>query len=228
MILLKKPAVDYRQFRLSRRNEPQFAHLKLLWGWVGYFTLYILTELYIPAGRCYVIWHPLDDRIPFCEVFILPYVVWYFAVAGSLAYFLLYNVESFKKLSKFIIITQVAAMAIYILFPTRQDLRPEVFPRDNLFTRMIGVLYTIDTNTNVCPSLHVGYSIAMASVWAKEKEVPKWVRTVIVVFCITVCLATVFIKQHSVVDGFAALMICLVAEAALFRDWYQKKLIRKQ
>ena len=220
---MKKPVVDYRQFRLSRLNEPQFSHLKLLFGWVGYFTLYFLTEALIPAQDCYVVYHPLDDLIPFCEVFIIPYVGWYLLIVASLLYFMLYNVESFKNLSKFIIITQVAAMAIYILFPTRQDLRPAEFPRDNVFTWMINILYTFDTNTNVCPSLHVAYSIGIASVWAKEKDVSAWVRALIIVFCILVCLSTAFIKQHSVVDAFVALPICLAAEIFLFKGWYKEK-----
>jgi hypothetical protein len=29
---MKKPVVDYREFRLSRLNEPRFAHLRLLGG----------------------------------------------------------------------------------------------------------------------------------------------------------------------------------------------------
>ena len=31
---MKKPVVDYRQFRLNKLNDPQFSHLKLLLGWV--------------------------------------------------------------------------------------------------------------------------------------------------------------------------------------------------
>ena len=224
---MRKPVVDYRQFRLSRLNDPQFSHLKLLWGWVGYFTLYFLTEALIPAEHCYVVHSWMDDVIPFCEVFIIPYVGWYVLIVASLLYFMLYNVDSFKKLSKFIIITQVSAMVIYILFPTRQDLRPTEFPRDNVFTWIINILYTFDTNTNVCPSLHVAYSIGIASVWAKEKDVSAWVRTFIIVFCILVCLSTAFIKQHSVVDAFVAMPICLAAEIFLYKDYYKQKLRRK-
>ena len=42
-------------------------------------------------------------------------------------------------------------MAVYIIFPNRQDLRPLVFPRDNLLTKGVALLYSVDTNTNVCP-----------------------------------------------------------------------------
>lgn len=220
---MKKPVVNYRQFRLSRLNDPQFSHLKLLLGWVGYFALYFLTENLIPRESCYVVHSPLDDLIPFCEYFIIPYVFWYGLIVVSLLYFLLYNVDSFKKLQTYIIITQVAAMAIYIIFPNRQDLRPTEFPRENIFTEIISWLYAFDTSTNVCPSLHVAYSLGIASVWVKEKGISRWWKAFVVVAVILICLSTAFIKQHSVVDAFAALPICAAAELILYRDYYNKK-----
>ena len=150
---MKKPVVDYREFRLSRLNEPRFSHLKLLLGWVVYFALYFITENLIPAEKCTPVHMWLDDVIPFCEWFLLPYVFWYLLIVVSLGYFALYDVDSFKRLQTFIMITQAAAMIVYIVFPTRQDLRPEVFPRDNFLTACVGFLYRFDTNTGVCPSL---------------------------------------------------------------------------
>ena len=213
---MKRPVVDYRKFRLSRCNAPEFAHLKLLLGWVGYFVLYFLTENLIPADRCHVMHSPLDDLIPFCEYFLIPYVGWYLLIVVSLGYFLLYNVENFKRLQTYIIITQVVAMVIYILYPSRQDLRPEVFPRENVLTRAVAFLYAFDTNTGVCPSLHVAYSLGIASTWLRERSA-SWVwKTFVVVFVILICLSTMFIKQHSAVDVFAAIPVCLLAEYLVF------------
>lgn len=220
---MKKPVVDYKTFRLSRINEPQFSHLKLLLGWLGYFALYILTENLIPPESCHVVHCALDDIIPFCEFFLIPYVGWYFLIVASLLYFMLYNVESFKKLQIYIIITQVAAMIIYISFPNMQELRPEVFPRDNIFTEAISLLYAVDTNTNVCPSLHVAYSIGIASVWLKEKGVSRWWKVFIVIAVILICFSTAFIKQHSVVDFFAALPVCLLAEGMVFGKYWRSR-----
>lgn len=220
---MKKPVVDYRTFRLSKINEPQFSHLKLLLGWVGYFILYFLTENLIPAENCTPVHMWLDDVIPFCEWFLIPYVFWYVLIVISLGYFLLYNVDSFKRLQTFIIITQVVAMAIYIIFPNRQDLRPEVFLRDNFLTQCIGLLYSVDTNTGVCPSLHVAYSIGIASVWLKQKDVSKPWRAFVVVAVILICLSTMFIKQHSALDFFVALPVCLLAEGIVYRDRYFEK-----
>ena len=119
-------------------------------------------------------------------------------------------------------ITQVIAIIIYVVYPTCQLLRPAEFQSHNIFTETISFLYKIDTNTGVCPSLHCAYSIGIASVWLREDSVNKWVKALITVFCFSVCLSTVFIKQHSAVDFFAALPVCLIAELVVFKDVYFK------
>jgi len=213
---MRKPVVDYRKFRLHKLNDPQFSHLWLLLSWVGYFVFYFLTENLIPAENCRPVHCFLDDIIPFCEVFIIPYVFWYALIVISLGWFLLYDVESFKKLQTYIIITQIVAMACYILIPTRQDLRPEVFPRENVFTGIIAALYAFDTSTGVCPSLHVAYSLGIASVWLRQKEASKGWKAFVVIAVILICLSTMFIKQHSAVDVLAAIPVALLAEWLLY------------
>jgi len=224
---MRKPEVDYREFRLRKINEPQFSHLKLLFGWVGYFAMYYLTEKLILPQHCMPMRFALDDMIPFCEYFAIPYVLWYLLVAGSLLYFMLYDVESFKALMKFIIITQIVAITAYVLFPTRQDLRPIVFPRDNFFTDIMKMIYSVDTNTNVCPSMHVAYSLGIASVWLKSKDTAKWIKAGITVFCLLVCISTAFVKQHSVIDIFAAALLCILAEMLVFHKSHYSTYFRR-
>ena len=226
---MRRPVVDYKDFRLSKVNDPKYKHLLFLLGWPGYFALYFLTENLIPEEKCYPVHCRLDDIVPFCEWFVIPYVGWYLLIAGSLLYFALYNPENFKGMMKFIIVTQIVAMAIYIIFPNRQDLRPEVFPRDNLLTDIVGLLYHFDTNTNVCPSLHVAYSVGIASTWLKEKSASPWCKIFITVFCISVCLSVAFVKQHSVVDIYAAIPVCILAEIIAFgKDYWLKRNRREE
>lgn len=215
---MKQPVVDYRAFRLKKLNDPQFSHLKLLFGWVVYFAFYFLTEKAIPAENCHIVHMFLDDLIPFCEWFLIPYVFWYGLIVFSLGWFLLYNVDSFKRLQTYIIITQALAMLCYILYPTRQDLRPAEFANENFLTDCIGLLYRFDTNTGVCPSLHVAYSIGIFSVWSKEKGVCWGYKAFVLFAVIMICLSTMFIKQHSAVDFFAAIPVCFIAEAVVYRD----------
>ena len=221
---MKKPVVDYRQFRLSKLNDPQFAHLKLLLGWVVYFLFYFLTENFIPVENCHVIHSALDDRIPFNEFFFIPYCFWYLLIVISLGYFALYDVENFRNLQTFIIITQVVAMTVYILYPSVQNLRPTEFARDNFFTWLAGIIYTLDTPTGVYPSLHVAYSLGIGSCWLKEKSASKLWKGFVVFSVILISLSTAVVKQHSVVDIAAALPVGLLAEILVFGKYWKNKL----
>ncbi len=221
--MTRPPAVDYRKLRLYNITSPEYRHLLLLSGWLVYFVLYFLTENLIPPEHCYPVHCRLDDFIPFCEYFLIPYFGWYGLIVYSLWHYLRYDIAQFKSLQIYIMITQGLAMACYILFPTRQDLRPESFANDNIFTALIGLLYQADTNTGVCPSLHVAYSLGIASAWLKDRQASRGAKGFVTVFVILVCLSTMFIKQHSAVDFFAALPVCLIAERFAFKHYWKTK-----
>ncbi len=213
---MKRTMVDYREFRLSRLGEKRFAHVKLWLTWGVYFALYFLTENLIPAEKCHPIHWFLDDIIPFNEYFLIFYVGWYLLVFGSLLYYFFYDVERFRQLELYIFVTQIAAMACYILYPSRQDLRPEVFPRENLFTWVLGLIYSFDTNTGVCPSLHVAYSLAILSVHLKDEHLPKWWKVTLAVLVVLISLSTAFVKQHSTLDILAAIPTALLGEWIIY------------
>lgn len=220
---MKKCEIDYRKFRFSKLKEPEFSHLWLLLSWVFFFIFYFITENLIPVEKCHVIHCALDDLIPFCEWFVIPYVLWYLLIFLSLGYFLLYNVKSFKKLQSYIFITQIVAMIIYIAYPNCQNLRPSEFARDNFLTNIVASLYSLDTNTGVLPSLHCAYSIGIATVWLKEKNSHPIFKAFIIVFAFTICLSTMFIKQHSALDFLAAIPLCILAEFLVYKVFYKKK-----
>ena len=220
---MRKPEIDYRTFRLSKLNDPQFAHLKLLGGWIGYFIMYFLTENLIPEESCHVVHCWIDDLIPFCEWFLIPYVFWYFLIVFTLLYLMLYHVEGFKRFQIFIIVTQVVAMAVYIVYPSIQDLRPTEFARDNFFTHLAAFIYKMDTPTGVCPSLHVAYSLGIGSCWLKEKQAGKLWKAFVVFNVFLISAATMFVKQHSAIDVACALPLGLLAEILVFGKYWKAK-----
>ncbi|MBQ2028326.1 MAG: phosphatidic acid phosphatase [Clostridia bacterium] len=225
---MRKLAADYKSFRLRRIGEPQYRHALLLLGWVWYFIMYMITENLIPIERCTPIHCWLDDVIPFNELFLIPYVLWYALIVVTLAYYFFFDIPRFKQVQIFILITQIIAMTCYVLFPSRQDLRPETFARDNFLTRLMAFIYSFDTSTGVCPSLHVAYSIGIASVVAKDDYFSRPFKIGLTAFVILICVATTFVKQHSAVDVFAALPVCLVAEAIIFGRSYWLPRFRKE
>ena len=211
--------VDYRNFRFGKLNTPEFAHLKYLLFWPIFGLMFLTVErlwirdYYIPI-HC-----PLDDMIPFCEYFLIPYLFWFVFLIGIHLYTLFFDTESFKKLMKFIIVSYSLAMLIYILFPNCQELRPLTFERDNIFTRFLSEFYQFDTNTNVLPSLHViGSAAVMVSAWnSKHFHTPGW-RIVFGVTAVLISVSTVFLKQHSVLDVFAAVPICILAYCVAYGE----------
>ena len=222
---MKKQLYDYHGFSLRRLNEPRFSHAWLLAGWLGYFALYFITENLIPAERCHPIHCWLDDVIPFNELFVIFYVGWYALVFGSLAYTFFCDVPRFKKLQIFIIVTQAVAMACYILYPSRQDLRPDVFPRENVLTALMGFIYSFDTSTGVCPSLHVAYSLGILSVGLKDRDLAAGWKAALTFVVIMICAAVCFVKQHSAVDVLMALPVCLLAEILVYgKDYWLPKI----
>ena len=222
---MKRQPVDYSGFSLRRLKEPRFSHIRLLGGWLVYFALYFLTENLIPAERCHPIHCWLDDVIPFNELFVIFYVGWYALVFGSLAYTFFYDVPRFKKLQVFIIITQAVAMACYILYPSRQDLRPDVFPRENVLTALMGFIYSFDTSTGVCPSLHVAYSLGILSVGLKDRDLAAGWKAALTFVVVMICAAVCFVKQHSAVDVLMALPVCLLAEILVYgKDYWLPKI----
>ena len=206
------PAADYRNFRLSKLNQKEYRHVWLLLFWPIYVTRYILIETLNPAAQYIPVHCALDDAIPFCEAFVIPYVLWYVFITGMHLYTLLYDIQSFKRYSKFLIVSISISTLIFLIFPTCQHLRPAEFPQDNLLTRIVGLIYTLDTTTNVFPSEHVIGSIAVAAAAAHTESLrPPGKRAVITAAAVLICLSTVFLKQHSVLDTLAALPVCAVA-----------------
>lgn len=200
------PELDYRSFRFSKLNSDEFRHLKLMLYWPIYGLLFAFVERVYPVKAYYPMHCAVDDWIPFCEVFVVVYILWFIFLAGTLLYMLFYDVEIFSRMMKFFIVTFTLGILIFIIFPNCQQLRPESFARDNVFTKLVAMLYGIDTNTNVCPSLHVAGSFgAMFGIWHSKRFRSLWWKISAVVLTVLITLSTMLIKQHSFLDCAAAL-----------------------
>lgn len=213
---MRKPERDYRKLRLHNLNTDAFRHLKLLLGWIVYFLLYFLTEQLIQPENCHLIYSPLDDRIPFCELFAVFYVGWYGLILLSLLWFLQDHIQYFLHLQTYIFTVQLLASVVYILYPSRQALRPETFPRRNLLTELMEFIYRIDTPTGIFPSLHVAIALGIMMIWLRERRVARCIRWGIALFCLGVCVSVAFVKQHSVLDIFAAIPLWILGEWVAF------------
>ena len=199
--------VDYRKLRPGNIRSPEFKHLLLLLYWPVYGLAFLLLERGLKLSY-HTVEIAFDSKIPFCEYFVIPYYFWFVFLAGIHIYTLLFDVPAFKKLMYFIIISYTITTIIYIVYPNKQELRPTEFLRDNIFVDIVKKLYNFDTNTNVCPSLHV---IGSFTTWQCKPLLKPSLQIPIVISTVLISISTVFLKQHSAVDIIAGLAVCAVA-----------------
>ena len=193
-------------------------YLTMLLYWPLYGLVFFSLEYLYHPGKYFVMYVPLDDFIPFCEIFVVPYIIWFLYLIGIHLYTVKYDVPAFKKLMRFIMLSYSCTLVVFFLFPTCQELRPPEFERNNVFTYLVGAFYRFDTNTNVCPSLHV---IGSMAVWyaARETKLYKckgW-RLFFQFMTPVICVSTVFLKQHSIIDLLAGLAVSWVAYRVVYR-----------
>lgn len=214
---LKDSLIDYRKFRFSKLNTPEFSHLWLLLFWPVYGILFFLVERVLTERNWHLMYCPADDWIPFREEFLIPYLWWFVFLCGMLLFTLLFDADAFRKMMWFIILTYSVTILIYLIYPTAQELRPTSFERDNFLTRYMASFYQFDTNTNVCPSIHVIGSVAVLVTswhtrWFRTRawQCYFWIATILI------SLSTVFLKQHSLLDLPPAILLCALAYPLAF------------
>ena len=195
---------------------------KYLWFFPYYFILFILIERLPLFTSFHEIHCALDDKIPFCEYFIVPYVLWMVLIPLFLVYTYKNNTAWFKRFMSFMILAWTMVWPIFLLYPSQVHLRPEALEITNVFRWMCSIIYTADTPTNVCPSMHVigmiGLLLASWDVKPLNKPVA---RLISVILTLLVCASTLFMRQHSVLDVIAALPVTAVA--AWFTLGYREK-----
>ncbi len=166
-------------------------------------------------SRCTEIHCVFDDMIPFCEFFIVPYLLWFIFVAAGIIYQLFADERRFAELCMVLISGMTIFLIISTIFPNILHLRPDTLPRDNIFSRMVENLYATDTPTNVMPSIHVYNTLAiMASLLRSKGKIAAMpaVKIPCLILSASIILATMFLKQHSVLDVTAATLMFIVCQ----------------
>lgn len=187
----------------------KYGHLWIL----GYGFIYIPWFMHLEntiTHKYNIMYTPMDDYIPFNEYFIIPYLLWFAYVAGIIIYFFFINKEDYYRLCIFLFTGMTLSLLICTIFPNGTDFRPVIDPDKNLCSRLVAMLYQADTSTNVFPSIHVYNSIGTHVAVMKSEALRnnRIVRTLSFLLMVSICMATVFLKQHSVIDVVGAVLLC--------------------
>ena len=186
----------------------KYSHIWLL----SYFFIYIPWFCYLEktVTRDYHLMHaPLDSLIPFNEYFIIPYLLWFAFVGVTLIYFLIKSKEDYYRMCTFLFSGMTISLIICTFFENGTNLRPILDPDKNVYNS-IGTYIAIHKSPlfQGKTALKAGAAILTAAI----------------------CLSTVFLKQHSVIDGvgagiMAAMMYHLVYACSPVEE--EKKIVEK-
>ena len=204
-------------------------HFMLMFYFVIYLAWFIFLENHVTT-HFHVIHMDIDDYIPFCEFFIVPYLLWFAYIAVVIVYMGFQDKKEYFHLCAFLFTGMTLFLIISTVFPNGHFLRPTEFERDNIFTQLCAMLYSSDTATNLFPSIHVynsiGVHLAIANSGKTRRNRP--VRLASGILMVSIILATVFLKQHSMFDVLTAFFTASVVYLFEYiRSWEKaKKTIR--
>lgn len=172
--------------------------------------------------KIHIIHSLADDKIPFCPYFIIPYVLWYFFLIGTVIYFAV-SCPSKKEYYQYLG-TLGVGMTLFLLisyvYPNGQQLRPDLSNAGNgVFISVVRFLYKIDTPTNIFPSMHVFNATASCiALYQNERCRKNKIFTVSqLILGVSIVLSTMFLKQHSVADVMTALILNILCYQLFYR-----------
>lgn len=172
-----------------------------------YGILYMLCFRYLETRNVsayHLIHTRLDDMIPFCEYFIVPYLLWFPYQVIAILYFIFLNNNKLEyyQLIKNLCMGMTIFLFVSWVYPNGHLLRPDTFAHDNIFTSLVSTLYATDTPTNILPSIHVFNSLAvhMAITKCQRLRHHRGVKAASFALTALIIMSTMFLKQHSVVD----------------------------
>ena len=122
--------------------------------WLVYLTLFAIAE-HVVTDNYWVSYLPLDDKIPFCRYFIIPYCLWHPLLFLMTLYLMFYDAEGLKR---------------YMLY------------------------------------IGLGFG--------------GWVMLPL---GLVISMSTVFVKQHSILDVFVAIPVCVILYFIIYHRAFVKK-----
>lgn len=200
----------------------KYSHVWLL----GYAFIYLPWFLYLEktvTSNYHIMYIALDDLIPFNEYFIIPYLLWFLYVAGAVAYFFFTDVKGYYKLCTMLFTGMTISLLVCTVFPNGTDFRPIIDPTKNVFAKIVSYLYSADTCTNVFPSIHVYNSICVHLAILRSERLSKYrmLKVSSFMLMVLICLATVFLKQHSAFDGFGSIAMAYIMYYFVYAGSYE-------
>ena len=170
--------------------------------------LYFIVKQFIPSYNLITL--EVDDKLPLIPFFIIFYIIWYPYL--FVVFYFIYK----KDKDKFILLIKKSIMCAaigelcFIIYPTMVS-RTEVNGFNSLISLILYIVYVTDIPVNCFPSLHCTFALLVMYAVTFDKNMNKVFRILVGIISPLICLSTIFVKQHSIIDVVGALFLsCIV------------------
>lgn len=171
--------------------------------------LFFITKLF--ENNIHNVSYSLDYKIPYLNIFVVFYVIWYAFLLISP--YLIYKIDN-KVLKEYVLTYMICSFIcafIFIVYPTTV-VRQSTFNDGSIFDFIVKFIYKNDSPALNCfPSLHALNSMLWIYYIGFNKNFNFIIRIGINIICIGVIFATLFIKQHAIIDIFGSFLVAIIA-----------------
>ena len=200
--------------KFFHKIKTEYPHAILVLYFAFYLPWFSWLNVFTPTrSNITEIYCKWDDMIPFNELFVIPYFLWFAYIAVGYVFLFFNNRNDFIRMCTFLYTGMTICLIIYTIFPNYQTLRVDydTLGRNNFLIEAIRLLQQGDTPHDVFPSIHcfnsIGMNIALwKNKWCKRHPIVIVAATVLTIL---ICMSTVFVKQHSILDFFGAVALSI-------------------
>lgn len=189
----------------------------------GLVTYYLPMIVYKPEDF-FDISLPIDNLIPVIPAFIIIYYLAFAQWITTMLSLIKQDDETGYRFISALLICDIIGGICFLLFPATLT-RPEIVP-DNVFSKILLFVYSIDKPTSIFPSYHCAWSTLCVAIIYNYKDINKYKKFTCLIFSILVYLSTLFVKQHVVVDVIFGILVgiisILLSKKIVFRKLFKK------
>ena len=206
----------------SSRTSEAFAYIAAnLFLLLVVFYILLNTIMYDWTGALYTrgfhLNTALDNLIPFAPAWAIFYLYLFYPLSAvTMAWFAFIEYKRGIALAFSLVLINLAADLVYIVFPVTTDIYREALLAHplvgNPFAAAMYGHYGSDPSFNCFPSLHAAVSVICFYAWyryacVKPNRITRAIAIGMLVVTVGVVLSTLFVKQHYVADEIAGIIL---------------------
>jgi membrane-associated phospholipid phosphatase len=154
----------------------------------------------------------LDRYIP-----LVPFFVWFYVLYYPICFtpvLLVRDSTAFRRIAAAFSIEFLSCFFIFYVWPSKME-RPTIIG-DGISHGLLRLVYSIDPGFNILPSLHVANVVLVSFLFFHYRRLRMWI--IVSLAAIFVCLSTLIVKQHYILDVMGGILLAIVSYRLAFLE----------